>query len=286
MKHYIYLNNIKTSYYITEDAKVYNEKTNKELKGTVSINGYRKIQFSIDGKKIGKYLHRLMAIYFLGLNEDSELIVNHKDGNKLNNSLDNLEIITSGDNLIHAYSLGLKQPNSNKCILFEQDLPNEQWIRIKEYEDYEISTYGRVKSYKYKKPILLKQDIRSGYYSVVLSKNGITKHFMVHHLVFFSFNNIVLENNKVVDHIDGNKLNNKLENLRYVSISDNLNAALYEQKLNKSCRRILAIKDGVEKEFPSIAKASLKLGVDNSQISKVCRGKAKTAHGYSFKYLE
>lgn len=282
----IIINNKETNYMITEDGKVFNKNTKKQLFGSISKHGYRVFTFTIEGKKVRKYLHRLLAIAFLNFDENSNLIVNHIDGNKLNNNLNNLEIITSSQNLIHAYNNDLKKSNLNKtCILYENNYENETWKRIPEYEDYEISNYGRVKSYKYKKPIILRQDIRCGYYSVVLSKNGKTKHFTVHELVYFTFNNENKIKGKIVDHIDGNKFNNKLDNLRYISQSENCLASFYNQK-KSCCKKVVAIKDGEEKIFDSIAMASRELNVDASAISKVYKGKYKTTKGYIFKYVD
>ena len=280
----IYLNDTKTCYTIDETGVIINTNTGKELKGTITEHGYRKIMFSINGKKIGKYLHRLMGIYFLGLDETSNKVVNHKDGNKLNNNLDNLEIITSKENSFHAYNNGLRDTNKGKrCESFMENLPGELWKKVPLYPDYEVSNLGRVKSFKYTHPILLRNDIRCGYYSVVLSSKGQTRHFQVHELVYFTFTGEERSTNKVIDHIDGNKLNNCLDNLRYISRKDNLNAAIYEQKLTNKCKKVAAYQDGEYVAcYYSIAEASRSLGVDGSTISKICRGKAKSAHGYTF----
>lgn len=53
-------------------------------------------------------VHRLVAIAFHGM--PSGLVVNHKDGNKLNNRADNLEWISQSDNHKHAYATGLRKP--------------------------------------------------------------------------------------------------------------------------------------------------------------------------------
>ena len=286
MKDYIYLNDEKTHYYITKEGQVYNEITNKELKGTISKHGYRVISFKWNGKTINRYLHRLLATTYLDFDENSNLIINHIDGNKLNNNLTNLEVISSSENLQHAYTTHLKKPNNKKCIIYQEDLKGEIWHPIKDFEDYEVSNYGRVKSFKYNKPIILRQDTRCGYKSVVLSKQGKPQHFTVHDLVYFNFHSVSKVDNKVIDHIDGDKFNNKLENLRYISQSENIIAAAYQQK-TKSCKSVDVFKNNeFVCHYNSIAEAARILQVDGSAISKVCRGKQKTTGGYVFRYSE
>ena len=214
----IYIDNMETDYVIDSNGIITNTKTGKELKGTITQHGYQRIVLSINGRKIGKYLHRLVAIYFLNFDETSDKIVNHIDGNKLNNSVNNLEIISQRENLLHAYKNDLKISNQNKkCVLFEENLPDEKWLKIPNYEDYEVSDKGRIKSLKYNTPIILRPCIRCGYESVVLCRDGLRKHHQIHDLVYFTFTGEQKEAMKVIDHIDGNKTNNRLDNLRYVS---------------------------------------------------------------------
>ena len=73
------------------------------LKGTITRKGYRSVE--LDGK--AHQVHRLVAKCFLH-NEDNKPQVNHKDGNKLNNSVGNLEWCTNEENMRHAYKNGLK----------------------------------------------------------------------------------------------------------------------------------------------------------------------------------
>ena len=72
----------------------------------VAANGYYRITLSKNGSKKQVYLHRLLANHFIP-NPNNLPQVNHKDGNKLNCDLDNLEWVTVQENVIHAYKNGL-----------------------------------------------------------------------------------------------------------------------------------------------------------------------------------
>ena len=78
----------------------------KVLNPDIAPNGYYRVSFSINRKRKQFYVHRLIAEYFIP-NPNNLPQVNHIDGNKLNNSLDNLEWVTVQDNVIHAYKNGL-----------------------------------------------------------------------------------------------------------------------------------------------------------------------------------
>ena len=90
----------------------------------------------------------------------------------------------------------------------------EVYKAIDGYDIYEISNMGNVRNKK--TGLILKQKLRKGYYSIGLSKNGKNKNFNIHRLIASYF--IPNPNNKrCVDHIDRDKLNNKIENLRCAS---------------------------------------------------------------------
>lgn len=82
------------------------------VKPTKLVSGYLQFKLYNDGFRININAHKLVAITF-GLiywNEHSltELQINHKDGNKENNSVSNLEACTPSENVLHAYRTGLK----------------------------------------------------------------------------------------------------------------------------------------------------------------------------------
>ena len=101
----------------------------------------------------------------------------------------------------------------------------EQWILIPDLETYAVSNFGRVKRAKrgnrtqighISTPFLS----RHGYFRVVLSINNHQKKYFVHRLVMLAFVGVCPDGLEV-NHIDGNKLNNRLDNLEYISRSEN-----------------------------------------------------------------
>lgn len=110
-------------------------------------------------------------------------------------------------------------------------MQNIEWKPIKDYEElYMVSNTGLVKrirfingKYNFKKERLLKLIInKDGYMFVRLCKNGKTKNMRIHKLVANAF---LGESNLQVDHIDGNKQNNNLNNLEYVTPKENTQRA-------------------------------------------------------------
>lgn len=94
----------------------------------------------------------------------------------------------------------------------------EKWKKIKEYENYEISNLGNVRSLK-KQRIL--KPMLGEYKKVALYKNGKRKFFRVHRLVAEAFLDNP-NNYKIVNHIDGNKYNNFFSNLEWCTLSYNI----------------------------------------------------------------
>lgn len=85
--------------------------------GTVNRDGYLKVHFKHNDINKGYFIHRLIAQTFIP-NPLNKPQVNHKDGNKLNNSVNNLEWVTNLENQQHAVRMGLKSHKTvnNKSI--------------------------------------------------------------------------------------------------------------------------------------------------------------------------
>ncbi len=76
----------------------------------VTPKGYLRIQLSKNGEYHNFQVHRLVAEAFIS-NPENKPEVNHRNGNKQDNHVDNLEWVTTSENQIHAYGNGLKQPS-------------------------------------------------------------------------------------------------------------------------------------------------------------------------------
>lgn len=80
----------------------------KRIFAKVKENGYLFVQLYLNGKATNYHIHRLVAEHFHD-NPNCLSDVNHIDGNKENNCFRNLEWVSHSENLIHAYSTGLKR---------------------------------------------------------------------------------------------------------------------------------------------------------------------------------
>ncbi len=169
------------------------------------------------------------------------------------------------------------------------------WKQIPDYPHYYASTDGEIYSEKTGK--ILKPSLsKFGYLRVTLRKNKREKHkIMVHRLVALAF----IENpDKLpqVNHINENKLDNRVENLEWCSCSYNINygnrnakvsAKLREEKQAAVAKRILQIniEDGtVTKIWNSMREIERELKISHSNIYACCTGKRKTRGGYRWEY--
>ena len=103
-----------SDYLITEQGEIFNKRNGKKIKPQLNGKGYLRV--SIGGKL--QFVHRLVAQKYLP-NPESKSQVNHKDGNRLNNCVDNLEWVTNQENRTHAVK--------NKLHLCGEDCP---WSKL------------------------------------------------------------------------------------------------------------------------------------------------------------
>lgn len=180
----------------------------------------------------------------------------------------------------------------------------EIWQRIKGFENlYKISTYGRIKSLgngkstnsKTKSERILKSNYSStGYEKIKLFKDGKRYYFSVHRLVAqtFIYND---KNKKEVNHKDGNKANNNVSNLEWVTSSENqLHAfkhGLQKSRMGKDhvqskSVRQLDLNGNLIRTFESIKQVQRELGFNSFGIIKCCKKEKKynTAYKYKWEY--
>ena len=101
-----------TSYIASSEGRIFSLTLDRYLLGSVNGRGYVHVTLRDDqGRKKYRDVHRLIALAFLP-NPENKRTVNHKDGDKTNNRLSNLEWATHAENLQHAYDTKLRLPRS------------------------------------------------------------------------------------------------------------------------------------------------------------------------------
>jgi hypothetical protein len=166
----------------------------------------------------------------------------------------------------------------------------EEWKLIKETKNYEVSNKGNVRrilknGYKLLKPFKDKD----GYLKVCLCENNKRIYRFVHRLVGIAF----IENkfNKpTVNHKDGNKSNNTIENLEWATIKEQNNHALssdLRNMKNDGCSKEVeqySLDGKLIKTYLSANEAHRQTGFSQGHISEVCRGEKNTYKNYIWKY--
>lgn len=181
----------------------------------------------------------------------------------------------------------------------------EEWRPCVGFEGfYEVSNLGRVRSVavysdKYKRVCQRKSPVlkavettREGYKRVLLCLYGKHYHCAVHRLVAMAFIPNT-ENSPEVNHKDENPANNRVDNLEWCSRKYNANYGTLPERISKrqinnpELSKVVFqyTKDGeFVTAYPSMNEAGRSVGVTGGMISRVCRGKAKSAAGFIFKF--
>ena len=186
----------------------------------------------------------------------------------------------------------------------------EIWKDIKGYEGlYQISNKGQVKSKarrgNWKETILKPSETRDHYFVVTLSKNGAQKSRRVNRIVAETFIENPL-NKPEVNHIDGDKHNNNVENLEWVTTKENIihsykcklrtaeesakSLGIYAQKgkINPKSKTVYQFnKQGkLVAVYGSVREAERKTKISSNCISSCCLKKSKYAGNYIWRYKE
>lgn len=323
------------NYACTRDGRVFSKKSDIFLKQGMSY-GYKRINLSRSGNKRTYYVHRIVAQTFIDNPNPDNCVVNHKDGNKINNHVDNLEWCTQKQNIRHARDTGLiktktravykcdlegnilerfnsyteaaKSINVARCNIQHvctgrqktsggftwkyvekkeinkcDPLISENWKVFE--KNYKISPKGVVISIKTNK--ILKSIVNNqGYKTIGLRINGKPKKYFVHRLVALTYiPNPNPETYIFVNHVDGNPLNNSIENLEWCSPSQNTVHA-YEIGLIKTQKVVLQYDRNGKfiKKHKSSAKAANSVGMAHNSMSNACNSDTYACAGFYWWY--
>lgn len=257
-----------TNYTISDTGEVYNKKTQRKLKGTYKRNEYHSVQLTINKKVRTVMTHRLVAEAFLP-NPDNLPIVHHIDGDKHNNKLENLQWVTIEENA----ETGIKKRLGEKLYIE----PNDEWKILFISDAYLINRNGQL--YNRNRKRMTMGSIRNGYVRVEIKD----KAYSMHRLVYETFVGPIPQN-MVIDHINGIKDDNRLENLRCISQSEN---AINAQRNGHKGQHKVAqydINNNFIKEYPSFTAAAKEMGVTYSAISSAAKRNG-TSCGYIWKEI-
>lgn len=176
----------------------------------------------------------------------------------------------------------------------------EIWKDIKGYEGlYQVSNLGRIKSFhKYRTTNrIMKPRLKRGYYQIGLRKDSKRKWYSIHRLVAQAF--ILNSNNyPIINHKDGNKLNNNVDNLEWCTYSYNSKEAIrlglakppkaIKGELNPNSKKIIQYDKNMNKIkiWGSIADASRELNICSCNIIECCKKHRLSAGNYIWEYLK
>jgi len=276
----IFLDGEETTFFITQNGFLYRKDT-QNWYTPYENGGYLSYMLKWKNKSYHRRVHRLLAEAYLP-NPDNLPIVHHRDFDPYNNSLENLCWVSVEEN---NQTVNKRTPAPQKPPCFDHlDLALEEW---KQYHDstFFVSNYGRVKNIKTKN-ILKGTILKSGYQRVVMKIDGVAVGKMTHRLVWEVWRAPIVDG--VINHINGDKLDNRLENLENISQAENLLKSCYETKTNSNCRIVgyMKEKDGeIEGYYPSLKKAAKVNGVHETSILQAITLQNRSC-GFYWKYID
>ena len=271
----IILDGEETRWSVDETGRVRNDETGYFLKGTI-LHSYRYINFRWNGKQKNKSVHRLVAEAFIP-NPDNLPFVHHIDANRLNNHVDNLAWVSEQENRKEAFMPSGYKKYDNK------EIENEEWRTFRD-SIYQVSNLGRVKNTKTNK-ILKGNKADCGYMRVEIQlPKQKRRKFLIHQLVYECF---ISTEYDVINHKDGDKTNNKVENLESVSHKENLLKAA-EETDDWGFRKVAQydLEGNYIQTFANASSAARYIGILPASMRNAIRLRDGKTTGFIFKYIE
>lgn len=162
-----------------------------------------------------------------------------------------------------------------------------KWKILKENENYSINEKGEIKNNITKKILSPSINKDSGYYQIDLWKNNKSRKYTLHRLVASNFIPN-LENKPTVDHIDGNRLNNDISNLRWATYSEQ-NSRFNTFGVRSEKIKVINV-NGEELIFNRIKDVAEHFNCNISNISQMLKkgtfGKRGKTRNYKFVYMK
>lgn len=305
-----------------ELGEKYSVSTNGELRYT---DTWKKVPFHekdgylfctlIGETKIFTSVHRIVAFAFLDKPKSGQTQVNHKNGMKKDNRLENLEWCSSSENISHAHSSGLHSGSGQRVDQFTlkgefvarfesiRDASRKlnidgssiskvcrgkykkaggytwSYVREKQHvleidivnlfsipgmnKDYKITRDGKV--YSMKTGEKMSTQLRDGYERIrLLTIKGERKAFSIHCLVAETFLSDSKWRGTLVDHLNGDKSDNRVDNLQWVSSSVNICRGI-RGTINSS-NIVVETKEGKKRIFKSLEEAQNGTLIDRDTI--------------------
>jgi len=268
-----------THYYISSNGLIWSL-YKEELLKTYINDGYKYIKLGSGKERKSHRVNRLVCEAF-NENPNNYDLVNHKDGIKTNNYIDNLEWVNHSQNTLHSINvIGNKYNNTKKNI----EKKPSSYVELEWLKKYLITKDGKI--YSEKSNIYLKNRISNGYYVVVANK----KKFYVHRLVAYAYLNNYSEEKNNVNHKNMNRLDNNIENLEWVTSSENsihskINNPSQYKHLQKKVAQIDKDTEKILNTYNSINHAYRETNIHKSGISMVCNGSRKLAGNFKWKFI-
>lgn len=306
-----------SNYSFSSFGRIRNDKTDYYFSLKTGIAGYlRATVIDDEGNPCQRLVHRFIAEAFLDY--DKNLDVDHIDRNRKNNNINNLQIVDrktncknkkhscnksraiiqltmNGDfvaryerikdapfrrsNIVSACAGRIKSVGGFLWEYANETIPGEIWRDVVVNNcNIKVSNFGRVQ--------LISGKITYGFtncggYQIVNIKG---KPLLVHRLVCESFNGLP-KINEVVDHIDRNRKNNHISNLRWVSQTINRLNCSRKNVIVRKCPVESTDSTGITQLFPSMDEAMGITGIRKSNICMCCKGQRKTAGGKKWRYV-